>query len=385
MFISDELLAIIKNYNTNNGKAFDEVYNGFKFISSGLDKYKCKIAKLIHEQNLSDDVNDDNVNDLLNSLKIVKNYKNNFDSLICLLQEFSNNTLPSPYISSNIVANGNTTNIIGMVYLKVTTNEHDCPYCYKIERVPLEETQTRFKIFDDDKKCIGIEAINTMHCNKCNKFFITRDLYYNLKSKVSIKNTNLDISFSYCLPKEINYADFIVLSNIRHCSNANHHIKDIVATINVINNTGEIVLKYVNASYCQECDRFIVLKEDYKKLNGIPMCRIIDETRTTPNDNHFEGFDYSESDTLFFQRGYNVNCIDNLPKAQRQRILEQILIHHEISKAEICSYIDTLISRGEKIPNWNNAVKRWKEDREFVEQLQLPNLEKVSVRSITMK
>ncbi len=382
--IDEKTIEILKEHAAKNREAFNDVKNGYIMLSSGFEKCKCYLAQLINNQNLSDDIDDEGINSLYSSLKAIKSYKRSVDSIIHQLQEFADNTRLLDETPTKNVTGSDTNNPTKMVYLKVTT-ESNCPICYKSEIVPMENTKTNFNIYDESGKYIRTGTIESMRCNRCNKFFITRDSYHSLKSRILLNNTNLKISFFRCIPKIIDYADFLVLSSIQRCSNENHYVRDILASIRVIYNNGDIVLERINASYCQECDRFIVLKEDYKKLNGIPMCRIIDETRTTPNDNHFEGFDYSESDTLFFQRGYNVNCIDNLPKAQRQRILEQILIHHEISKAEICSYIDTLISRGEKIPNWNNAVKRWKEDREFIAQLQLPNLEKVSVRSITMK
>lgn len=81
-------------------------------------------------------------------------------------------------------------------------------------------------------------------------------------------------------------------------------------------------------------------------VDGVVNCRVIDKPNYLSNSN-FSDFEISDKDTLFNQ-GYNVNCIDNLPEPQRQCILRQILENKELSKSGICSYIDTLISRGEK-------------------------------------
>ena len=86
-------------------------------------------------------------------------------------------------------------------------------------------------------------------------------------------------------------------------------------------------------------------------------------------------------ESLIHSYGYNVNMNDNLSDDARQRILRDIIENEILAQEIVLSYLDSLIIRGTGSPKYNNAVKKWKADRLFVEQLWRNN-KSVCVNSI---
>ncbi len=344
--------------------------NGVNLILSGLNKYKIYIADLIYQNNISDDsISNQTYEEQLNQIKTsIKDYS----EFSKILKEYVDDKEENPIITNNNPAcdNNNQNNIsIGIV-----RNTEKCI----LDDGILHKYEIMYNIKNNKKSVFGYR------CSQCGKFFIHMEQYRNINKTYGITNTNIKPCFyNDVTPKAIKFNDFVVISNISHCTHENHNVQDINANISVIKSSGEVRLDKVRASYCYECNRFVILKQDFDRIDGILNCRVINKLNQ-PHNSDYSNFEISDKDTLFNQRGYNVNCIDNLPTLQRQCILRQILENKELSKSEICSYIDTLISRGEKRPNWCNAVIKWKHDRRFIEDCTIPNVIDVNVGNITV-
>lgn len=353
--------------------------NGTNLILSGLNKYKIYIADLIYQNNISDDsVSNQTYDEQLTQIKTsIKNYC----EILKTLKEYIGDNKED--LANDNKPNTETTIDSTFNYNKNPQNNVSIGIINNIEKCILDEGNLyKYEItyYSNNNR----KTVFGYRCNQCGKFFITIEQYQNINKTHGITNTNITPYFyKGAAPKAIKFNDFVVISNIAHCTHENHNVQDIIANIGVIKNSGKLLIERVNASYCYECNRFVILKQDFDRIDGVINCKIINKPNSISNSD-FSDFEISDKDTLFNQRGYNVNCIDNLPEPQRQCILRQILENNELSKLEICSYVDTLISRGEKRPNWCNAVKKWKQDRNYIENYVLPNLPEVDVDTITV-
>lgn len=56
-----------------------------------------------------------------------------------------------------------------------------------------------------------------------------------------------------------------------------------------------------------------------------------------------------------------------------------------MDRRDIVNHLTTLIERGSKIPNWNAATLKWKQDREFVSDYKLGDLPSVIFDKIIKK
>lgn len=271
---------------------------------------------------------------------------------------------------------------IGIVYADNTF----CTFCTNKTRKELlvRETITFFTKKDGLK-----HSILGYKCPICNRVYLTSEQFSSLQNTVNIDETTITPHFKKeQLPSQISSKDAIVISNIIYCTRKGHKVNDLFIRLPLITSDGKRAFVKVSASFCWNCNRIVVLRSEYESIqsNGIPNCRIVDERKFIKlSEDSWENFIPSDNDTLFTQRGYNVNGIDNIPKLQRQEILRQILVNRELSKSEVLSYLDTLISRGEKRENWETAVSRWKEDKIFVMELKLHNVPDVEIDKIVIK
>ena len=64
--------------------------------------------------------------------------------------------------------------------------------------------------------------------------------------------------------------------------------------------------------------------------------------------------------------GYNVNSQENIPKSQRWKLLEIIVDENILTRMEICSHLDYLISRSKNRSGFDSACSKWMEDRNHI-------------------
>lgn len=88
--------------------------------------------------------------------------------------------------------------------------------------------------------------------------------------------------------------DVVVLSNTLNC-NLNHDVYDITVTLPVLDENGDINNITVLASYCKDCDRYIITKDIFNNIDGVLMCEVIDKTYTINNSNDDTEIDQHES------------------------------------------------------------------------------------------
>lgn len=255
-----------------------------------------------------------------------------------------------------------------------------CPICKRT--MPLHSLH--FVLFDSSKSnIIGRDYTKSCFCDTCKRRYIPQSSYKELINLYDIRNTNIVINKTYCIPESDIYT-IIVLDNTKPCTSKGHNTKDIVSKFPSINKEGELVYINLPASYCFDCNRFTVLKEDFNSVQERILCNIIDDTTESKNSNKDE-IEIEQQKSLLFNYGYNVQTKKNLSDIQRQTILSSIIEAKIMDRRDIVNHLTTLIERGSKIPNWKAATSKWKQDRDFVSDYKLGDLSSVIFDNVIKK
>lgn len=176
--------------------------------------------------------------------------------------------------------------------------------------------------------------------------------------------------------------DVVVLSNTLNC-NLNHDVYDITVTLPVLDENGDINNITVLASYCKDCDRYIITKDIFNNIDGVLMCEVIDKTYTINNSDDDTDIDQHES--LLYRYGYNVKTSVNLSTKQRHIILASLVESGIMTRNQISDHLTMLINRGEKIESWKDATDKWKQDRYYVQDYKTYNLPSVITNRILLQ
>ncbi len=169
--------------------------------------------------------------------------------------------------------------------------------------------------------------------------------------------------------REISPTQFITRVTVFKCTSGKHKVIDVRCSIKVMNQSGDVYNCMVPGAYCKECDRYFILEEDYRKLKekGILMCKVVEQDFWIKQEKQIDYTSFKQESVLRLM-GYNVNVLDNLTEIQRQKILMLIVDEGVLSVAEIRSYLQWLINRGNKTPRLKNACLKWEADSEFIKQ-----------------
>ena len=83
--------------------------------------------------------------------------------------------------------------------------------------------------------------------------------------------------------------------------------------------------------------------------------------------------------------GYNVKASSGLTEKQRIEILKNIIENKIMTPHRIVSYLDFFISQKQYMPQYSEAISKWKHDREFVLQYQNEQKREVEISRIIRK
>lgn len=233
-----------------------------------------------------------------------------------------------------------------------------------------------------DKICIYFNGSCNPNSIKCKNPDI---LLHKTKSKMRQSSFNVDNKekTSSASSEKKYYARVVVLSHNRKCVHENHLVNDVKAIIKILTSYDDILNITVPAAYCKECNQYIILKSDYKlvKSKGIVLCQVIDRTTEHILKNKQSSFHGTESKV--HSLGYNVIKQGfDYTFEQRKIILINIIENYGITQHEILSMLDTNIARKISRPSYAEAVKKWKQDREFVANYKLENIPEVIIEKI---
>lgn len=252
-------------------------------------------------------------------------------------------------------------------------NDDICPECgWK-----LEENDIQYEIVNSKEK--QIKNITVHKCPVCNKLFV-----FNTEiCKVDLDVSNIIVHNNYYRPEELHFQDVIVLSTVANCITRGHNVIDRNVNIPTIEKNGNIKFIRRNIAYCNECNKYIMLKSDFNEVDNIIACQVIDQTVTQASEK--DEIEISQKQSILYQYGYNVKTKDNLSDKQRHLILALIVEAGILSRVQISSHLDTLIERGGKIPKWEEATNKWKQDRYYISKYKPEKLPSVVTNKLILK
>lgn len=175
------------------------------------------------------------------------------------------------------------------------------------------------------------------------------------------------------------------MSHNRKCVFEEHTLSNVKAIIRILSQNNKVIDFTIPAVHCKECNQYIILKSDFKsiKQRGTLLCRVIDETPEYIAKH--KNSSYSGTESKVHRLGYNVIKQGyNYTFTQRKIILANIIENYGITQHEILSMLDTNIARKINMPNYADAVEKWKQDREFVANYEFGSVPEVLIDEVVI-
>mgnify|MGYP000015352505 CR=1 FL=1 len=161
---------------------------------------------------------------------------------------------------------------------------------------------------------------------------------------------------------------------IHDCKRNKHCI---VAVTGIVRKIDGDILK-INVEYCFVCGKYFIEEEQfnrYKELYGIILGNFKCCSTLSGGYNPF-----MKDHSLLNLCGYNVGQKDNLSSISRHKILRYLMENDLMSKPEIIKYLDYFISLNAKQINKKLAVKKWKEDLDYVNIFRIDKQREIDFR-----
>lgn len=237
-----------------------------------------------------------------------------------------------------------------------------------------DETLQVQKSMKECKKCGRVFMRNTSLKNNYEEYKYSMEFYKELPLPMKERKT-----------VHVQSGDFLVRTSIMHCPSNGHVIEDILAVINVVTPNGTVMKKEYPAGRCNTCGKLYILEKEYQDImkKGIPLCGVIDSRVYYAEHQKAEEQSVSwQKESILHSHGYNVNINQDLTAAQRKQILISVIDGKILSKIEICSHIDLLCRRAKGQKRYENALKKWEEDRKFVSTYEPKNKEEVQIKKM---
>ena len=367
--LPENIVAILEKYKESNESIVKVINENIINILNQLDTLKDNLSKQIGAL-YSKNISDFRVDELHDDIKILMSYIN-LQNIQYATENFRNevnDNNENDTCDYDLELQALFENQVRVFVLPDTM----CPEC-RYDLIPYD-----INYCHQTDNCIIKKRINWYECPTCKKLCALEEQ----ANEFDTTDTNIIFDRKYYVPK-IDVYSVIILSNTLHCS-LNHKTRDILAQLPIINKQGELEYAEVSASYCQECNRFTILKEDYNAINGIIICEVYDETSEYKNKK-IDADELAHGQSLLTKYGYTVKTRSDLSEEQRHIILSTIIESGIMNRRDIINHIKGQIDRGSKIASYKNAVAKWKSDREFVSNYKRNDLPEIIFNEVILK
>ena len=230
------------------------------------------------------------------------------------------------------------------------------------------------------------------YCEQCGKYYMASDTFKDgarfflndkvrgkifiknihtpyIKEKLNIGNIKARDSKEYkkalaALPKIKSEQTLMVMQDVFRCSFRNHTIIDMDVSVAVLNKKYEAEEIYVHCGYCEQCNRYFILRAVYdrvKRLKGVPLCHIIDAAEKGSSTGRMDTTLLREESTLM-RYGYSVSKEAGLGRVTRWKILATLVDYKLLTISEIISYLTFFINMRWDNPMQESAIGKWNED-----------------------
>ena len=181
--------------------------------------------------------------------------------------------------------------------------------------------------------------------------------------------------------EEIEGNDFLVITGNPSCLYRDHDIRDITASVKVMNGKGKVEIILIPAIYCDTCEQFYILEPEYRKLKvrGTPICKVV--TQAVYKDIRSGKIELN-AESLLHSLGYNVSEKEGLSPQYRHNLLKTIIEEKVMTRMAVLSHLDYLIKRNGKKDHMESAKSKWEDDRYYVSRLDLSKDDNFSIDRI---
>lgn len=183
----------------------------------------------------------------------------------------------------------------------------------------------------------------------------------------------------------LDFKNVIIKSSIRKCANDNHNTCIRNALIYILNSTTyEIVPETVPLLYCKDCGIYYMYEDQYNTLSkkGKILCRIYNLNQWQDNYNSNDFFSTLNMESVFKICGYNVNSNSNIPDQARHNLLSFLIDRRIVNLTQTLNFLHWLISTKKDMPHMRNAVEKWKNDLNYINNKYQKDVKAVTVKSI---
>ena len=181
--------------------------------------------------------------------------------------------------------------------------------------------------------------------------------------------------------EEIEGNDFLVITGNPSCLYRDHDIRDITASVKVMNGKGKVEIILIPAIYCDTCEQFYILEPEYRKLKvrGTPICKVV--TQAVYKDIRSGKIELN-AESLLHSLGYNVSEKEGLSPQYRHNLSKTIIEEKVMTRMAVLSHLDYLIKRNGKKDHMESAKSKWEDDRYYVSRLDLSKDDNFSIDRI---
>lgn len=188
------------------------------------------------------------------------------------------------------------------------------------------------------------------------------------------------------LPKrEIKHTDVIAVTQSMICHNQQHMVTPMCGIVQLLTIDNLQISYEIYVGYCRECGRYYVFKSDFIEMRkvGTPLCAVYHD-ESNSKKTQYASFKY-KSQSILNAMGYNVGADDNLSASERQLILLKALQSNLFEIHDLLSFLNWLVQTRKPQAKYHEAVRKWTDDIEFVENYEKNSREVVKIDSITLK
>lgn len=170
---------------------------------------------------------------------------------------------------------------------------------------------------------------------------------------------------------------FLVRVDAIHCISKKHTLYDIVCLVNIARYYDVITIQ-IPAIYCDDCKKYYILEQEYNKYRkyGQFLCRVVHNDYFI-NYNEYSGFETFKEESVLHIMGYNVREYDGPTEEMRREILRNAVDKHVLSRAEICSHLESMIRLRSYNANMGAACDKWRTDINYIRNYKSNELERI--------
>lgn len=244
-------------------------------------------------------------------------------------------------------------------YFPMKTYKIKCNACESVKSFEMDRNEFFNNIVTTDIQKIMEISNNTFISltNNDNRISKQKDTYNSITEAIKKGNIVLTIQ--------------LIDSPYNHVT-AIHKIENRVISIAYQSN-GTIKTFDYKCHYCKTCHKYFDFKSSFEtqlKTNNILLGSLLINLKRSINSStsSYNDFETFNSETLLHSLGYRVGY-SGLKAKERQRLLKTILDQEVLSIAEIKSTINLNITRFSNRLEYTLAVKEWKDDIQFLNEL----------------